>query len=297
MINLFGEVPAPLNPWTEEVSNAFWIGNFSIKWYGIFIMLGFALAIFLACMKMWKRYKINIEPFYWFILIGVPTAILGARLGSCIIGDADWSHFFNFREGGLAIEWGVVLTVGVAFAYFPQVLKKPKYHVRDYFAKDEKVKRVSFWLYADAIMPCILIAQFLGRWGNYFNQELYGAHVQSEQLQQFLHDCLPWMWVEGKGYCQPLFLWEGLINLVGFFTLYFGVEFINQRKAGDMAACYPLWYGVVRLCLEPLRDEKYRFVMTYVLSAIFVVVGLVFIILNHTVINKRRNKELYYCRW
>jgi prolipoprotein diacylglyceryltransferase len=45
-------------------------------------------AIFISCIKMWKLYKISIDPFYWFCLMGIPTAILGARLWSCALGDA-----------------------------------------------------------------------------------------------------------------------------------------------------------------------------------------------------------------
>lgn len=297
MLNWFQQVPAPEDIWDPSYSTAFKIGSLEIKWYAIFIMCGFLLAIFLSCMKMWKRYKVQIEPFYWFILIGVPTSILGSRLGSCIIGDADWADFFNFRTGGLAIEWGVTLTVIVGFIYFPLVLKKPKFKVRDEFGETPQVRRASVWLYADAVMPAILIAQFLGRWGNYFNQELYGDVVNNEGLQKFLHDCLPWMWVgtrESGAYHQPLFLWEGLINIVGFLFLYFGVEFIKKRKTGDMAAGYLLWYGIVRLCLEPLRDSSFTFPLTYAMSATFVLAGLIFIILNHTVIAKKRDIKVWH---
>ena len=78
---------------------------------------------------------------------------------------------------------------------------------------------------------------------------------------------LPYMYKNGA-YYQPLFLYEGLINLAGFLILYFGLEFIKQIKAGTIGVSYILWYGVVRLCLEPLRDSQYSFLATYVLSVI-----------------------------
>ena len=292
MFNLLGEVPGPDHPWTPDVAIAFG----PVRWYAIFIMLGFVVAIVLACLKMWKRYKISTEPFYWFILIGVPLAIFGANFGSCVLGKPagkDWSEFWTSFGTGLAIEWGILFVVIAAFIYFPLVLKAPRYRVRDSFGETHEVKKVSFWMYADAIMPCILIAQFIGRWGNYMNQEVYGATVTNDSLAWFLHNCLPYMYVGGE-WKQPLFLWEGIANLAMFFILYFGVEFIKQRKAGDMAAGYILWYGALRLGLEPLRDSQYKSTATMVFSAIFVAAGALFILINHLLVAKVRDKKVWH---
>lgn len=293
MLNtLFGEVPGPDNPWQPDCAIAFG----PIRWYAIFIMIGFVVAIILACLKMWKRYSISTEPFYWFILIGVPLAIFGANFGSCVLGEPagkPWSEFWSSFGEGLAIEWGVLFVVVAAFIYFPLVLKMPKYRVRNEFSQAHEVQRVSFWMYADAIMPCILIAQFIGRWGNYMNQEVYGATVTSDGLAKFLHDFLPYMYV-GSEWKQPLFLWEGLANLGMFFILYFGVEFIRFRKAGDMGAAYLLWYGALRLCLEPLRDHQYFSTTSIIFSAVFVAAGLGFIIVNHLVLVPNRRYKMFH---
>lgn len=282
----------PEHTWSEEASIAF--GN--VRWYAIFITIGFVVAIVLSCLKMWKRYKISNEPFYWFIIIGVPLAIVGANFGSCVLGPPagkEWSEFFTSFGSGLAIEWGVMFVVIAAFIYFPLILKRPRYRVRDEFNADHQVKKVSFWLYADAIVPCILIAQFIGRWGNYFNQEVYGAAVTSEGLAKFLHDCLPYMWVGGH-YAQPLFLWEGIANLGMFFVMYFGFEYIKQRKAGDIAAFYFVWYGALRLGLEPLRDASYKSNATMIFSGVFVGVGALFILMNHLLLDKVRDKKIWH---
>ena len=61
-----------------------------------------------------------------------------------------------------------------------------------------------------------------------------------------------------------------------------------------MAAGYLLWYGIVRLCLEPLRDHEYTFLMTYVMSSLFVAFGLIFIIINHTVISRKRDVKVLH---
>lgn len=261
--------------------------------YPICIILGFAVAITLGCLKLWKRYKVSVEPFYWFILIGVPTAILGARFGSCAIGQTPWEEFFHNFGQGLAIEWGVMLTVLVAFIYFPLILKRPRYRVRDYFGKEEKVKRVSMWMYFDAIVPAILIAQFIGRWGNYCNQEVYGRIVTDENLAWFLYKVLPGMYINGE-WRQPLFFWEGIGNLCMFFILYFGVEFISKRKTGDLAGCYFVWYGTFRASLEPLRDDQFGFKVSIITSIVWAIIGILFILVNHLLISKVRNKKIWH---
>lgn len=283
--------PAPDPIWTKPLPT----GQNTSYLYPIFIIIGFVVAIVLSCLKMWKRYKISIEPFYWFILIGVPVSIFGANFGSCVLGrpaGKDWSEFWTSFGTGLAIEWGIMFCILAACIYFPLILKMNRYRVRDEFTTEPQVRKVSMWMYFDAIMPCVLIAQFLGRWGNYFNQEVYGAVVTSDSLSWFLHNCLPGMWI-GDAWRQPLFLWEGLGNLAMFFVLYFGVEAIRIRKTGDLAACYLVWYGAFRACLEPLREQSYKSSTSIVLSIIFCVIGVVFILINHLVVARLRDKKVF----
>jgi len=295
MLEILNDI-APDPQWTKPLprgTNESWM-------YPICIVLGFVVAIVLACIKMWKRYKISTEPFYWFILFGVPLAIFGANFGSCVLGEPagkPWSEFWTSFGSGLAIEWGILFVVIAAAIYFPLILKKPRYRVRDEFGPVPAVKRVSFWLYADAIMPCILIAQFIGRWGNYCNQEVYGAVVENDKLSWFLYKVLPGMYIKGTdgvyAWRQPLFFWEGIANLGMFFILYIGAEFIKVRKTGDMGAFYVLWYGALRLGLEPLRDQQFKSNATMVFSGIFVACGALFIILNHAVLARYRDKKLF----
>lgn len=289
MFNLLGVMPPDPHwviPWQRGDTGHSW-------WYPVCIMIGFAIAILAGCLKLWKRYRVSVEPFYWFILIGVPTAILGARFGSCAIGQTAWSDFFHDFGSGLAIEWGVMLVVLAAFIYFPLILKRPSYRVKDIFSKEQKVKRVSMWMYFDAVIPAILIAQFIGRWGNYCNQEVYGAAVKNENLAWFLYKVLPGMYIDGE-WKQPLFFWEGIGNLSMFFVLYFGIEFIKQRKAGDLAGGYFIWYGTFRACLEPLRNEQFGFRVSFVLSIVWACIGLIFILINHLLISKVRDKKIWH---
>ena len=298
LFSVLGITP-PSNMWDESDKIAFSIGSFTVAWYGIFMLIGFILAIFAAVMKLWKWYKVPVDAFYWFCLMGIPTAILGARFWSCCLGDAKWHDFFDFKTGGMAIEGGVVLTVLLACWWFPFILKRPSFQIRD-LSKDNKdpvIRRVSMWVYADAIIPCILLGQVVGRWGNYFNQELYGPVVTNETMCSFLQHCLPWMYVANdNAYRQPLFLYESFANFCFFFIIYFGIECIPTRKAGDLGIIYFLWYGVLRMCMEPFREKQFTFTSTYVMTGIWIAVALVLLVLNEVVFPKLRHYQVYkYC--
>ncbi|MDR2568238.1 MAG: prolipoprotein diacylglyceryl transferase [Mycoplasmataceae bacterium] len=269
-----------------------------VAFYGMLVMSGFICAIIVSCIKIWKVYKIPVEPFYYFIFIGIPAAILGARIWSTIIGNNSVRDFFKIQDGGLAVEGGVVLTVIAAMIYFPLILRLPRYQIPDPF--DKHVRQVSMWLYADAVVPAILLGQFIGRWGNYMNQELYGGVVTDDGLAWFLRQVLPRMYINGEWH-QPLFLWEGLINLGGFFIIFVGCEFIpfkkkffNDKKtiyfrrAGNLAIAYFIWYGIVRIIMEPLRESQFAFHGTIVMSAVWISVGVALLALNFFVFPRLR---------
>lgn len=296
-----------MNTTLQDFSTAFTIGGLEIKWYGIFITIGFILAIILACVKLEKWYKISCNPFYWFVFIGIPVSLLGARIWSFVIGDASklleqqdfFSAFFNFREGGLAIEGGVILTVIAALIYFPIVLKKPKYHVKTKIGNEFYVKQVSMWVYADAIVPCILVGQIIGRWGNFFNQEVYGPIASEEQLA-WLKAIMPGVYngmnINGN-YHQPFFLYESFVNFWFFLAIYIGGEFVKVRKAGDLAIVYFICYGLLRSCMEPFRYSDYQFHTSIVMSVLFVVIGIVLLVLNHLVFSKHRDFKFWEFIW
>ncbi|WP_229502225.1 prolipoprotein diacylglyceryl transferase [Malacoplasma penetrans] len=289
----------------QDISTAFTIGSLEIKWYGIFITVGFVLAIILACVKLEKWYKISCNPFYWFVFIGIPVSLLGARIWSFIIGDASkslatqnfFAAFFNFREGGLAIEGGVLLTVIAALIYFPLVLKKPQYNVKTKIGNEYYVKQVSMWVYADAIVPCILVGQIIGRWGNFFNQEVYGP-IATEAELAWLKTLMPGvynnMFITTTGNLHhPFFLYESFINFWFFLAIYIGGEFIKKRKAGDLAIAYFICYGLLRSCMEPFRYSDYQFATSIVMSVLFALFGIILLVCNHLVFSKHRDFKFW----
>jgi len=293
--------PSPSKIWDEDASIAFRIGGFEVKWYGILVALGFIAAIVLAITKLKFWYKIKVDPFYYFCLMGIPLAIFGARFWSCCLGDAEWSSFFNLRDGGLAVQGGVIFDILLAIWWFPFILKKPKYHVRDILLTPEQpvVRQVSMWLYADAVLPCILIGQIIGRWGNYFNQELYGSIITPSESNMwylnFLAKFLPYMCISNSFYVHPLFLYEGIINFVGLIFIYIIMEYIPKIKAGTIGLSYIVWYSIARLSLEGLRADDYKFISTYVMCGLWLGVALILLVLNQCNIIPKTRK--YRCKF
>lgn len=290
---------------------AFSIGSFEVRWYGILIFFGFILAIILASVKIKYWYKIPFEPFFYFIFIAIPVSILGARIWSYVIGDAQLNtseSFFAqfFRFDGMAIQGGVIFTVIAGIIYFPITLSKPKHQIRTCLNNKEYVKSVSTFLYADAIIPCILIGQIVGRWGNFINGEVYGSVATPEQLH-WLEVLMPsvydGMWITENGVStlhQPLFLYESFANFFVFLLLYVGVEFIKNHKVGDISAGYFVGYGIVRIIMEPLRESQFNYTMTYITTALMIAGGILFIIYNHLYLYKHRNIKfifMYYVKF
>jgi phosphatidylglycerol:prolipoprotein diacylglycerol transferase len=104
------------------------------------------------------------------------------------------------------------------------------------------------------------------------------------------------MQINGLWY-QPLFLWEGLFNLLGLLLIFIAAEYIPKKKAGDLSAAYILWYGILRLSLEPLRNHQYTFTTTYVMSGLWVGIATIILLANHTVLPKSRNYNIRYVIW
>lgn len=292
---------------------AFSIGNFPIQWYGIFFTLGFIFAIILASIKLEYWYKVSYTPFYFFVFIGIPVSILGARIWSFIIGDAAklletknfFSAFFDFRQGGLAIQGGVVFAVIAGCIYFPLILKKPKYNIKTKLNDVVYVKQVSSWVYADAIIPCVLIGQIIGRWGNFMNQEVYGPSVSAENIESFnwLKNFMPAVWrgmfikSENFTFHQPFFLYESMANFAVLILLYVVFEFIKFRKVGDIALSYFFFYGLIRIFMEPFRSSDFKFSASIVTSALFIVFSVLLIVLNHLIFSKNRNFKFWAFSW
>ena len=142
---------------------AFQIGPFAVRWYAICIVSGLMLAVLLAMREAPKK-KMLSDDIIDFILVAFPLSIIGARLYYVIFKFDYYSQhigeIFAIWNGGLAIYGGLITGAIVLYIFADR-------------------KLINTWDFLDIAAPSVLIAQSLGRWGNFFNQEAYGAVVES----------------------------------------------------------------------------------------------------------------------
>ncbi|MDE6059122.1 MAG: prolipoprotein diacylglyceryl transferase [Clostridia bacterium] len=213
----------------------FYVFGFEIYFYAICIVCGMIAAAALAALLMKRR---NMAPDFIFTLFVfcIPAAIIGARFFSCITDpNLGIARFFDFRDGGLSITGGVIGGVGAGLVVC-------------------LVKKVNFLRAADCVVICILLGQAVGRLGNYFNQEVFGAEVTNPSLQWapfavYINDLGGWYYA----FC----FYEMFINLIGFALLYAAAWFWKKKPNGIFTCLYFVWYGTVRACMEPYRYEAY----------------------------------------
>ena len=205
----------------------------SIHFYGIIIACGLLLAVLYGC-KRCKEFGFSSDDLTDGALCIVPFAILCARLYYCIF---EWSSYKNnpisilyIWNGGLAIYGGVIgAAIGVLVF--------------------SKVKKIKVGAVLDIVAIGFLIGQSIGRWGNFFNREAFGAAT----------DCFMKMGLFNKftqswEYDHPTFLYESLWNAAGFVLLHYLSK--KRQYDGQVALGYAAWYGLGRTFIEGLRVDS-----------------------------------------
>ena len=214
------------------------IGDVHITWYAVLILTGalIAYALSLRTLKKWGYDSEILENFFVPMLL---IAIVGARLYYVIFEweqyAADPIRIFRIWEGGLAIHGGLIAGVAFGLWYFHRM-------------------KVDGLRVMDAIFPNILIAQALGRWGNFMNQEAFGRVVSESYYNGWPSFIKDQMYIGGQ-YREPTFLYESLANLLGFALITFVYRKHGRRKRGDLAWAYCAWYGAVRFVIESMRSD------------------------------------------
>ena len=228
--------------WTGEVTPvAFSIGKVSVAWYGILITIGMLISLSI-CIRRFKRINVKSDDVLTLFLICIPMAVIFARLGYVVsnyryyfVSPYDWDAFVNtiaIWNGGLTVMWGV--PGGVLGGYIWC-----------------KVHKVDFVRAADLVLPTVLIAQVIGRWGNFFNQELYGQLVTDPTHQWF--PLAIYIAREGAWF-QATFFYEGVLNFIGFLLLIYLYYHVDIKGLGTLS--YPAWYCLVRGSLEFIRADE-----------------------------------------
>lgn len=282
-----------LNPYMIPFPENWGLGG--ITWYAMGYLIGAFLALALASYRAYK----DGYPKDFFInlfFFAFPMGIIGGRLWYVI---ASWHEFaerpwemFYIWQGGMAIQGGAIFGVLAGLGFV-------------------KVRRKGTPLLqaADWAVPTVLVAQMIGRWGNFINGEVFGNQVSVDA-----YGGLPAFIINQMGYQAgsstpladnlmyvPLFLIEGIMNVGGYFILTHLFEDVlgKWHEHGDGLFGYFVWYGLTRIILENVRYGAYNMHSTatstvsnsYIMAWVFFGVGLLAFILNQ-VLSKLYKKKI-----
>lgn len=276
--------------------------GFKINAYAIIIVCGIFTAFFVISL-LFKRRNLSPDLFLTFFCICLPCALVTTRLFYCITDGVpvqDWFSFEGIRSGGLSIIGGILGgAISIALVcYF---------------------KKVNFFRVGDCVVVGLLFAQAIGRWGNFANQEVYGALVENEALQFFPFsvyinktadgNCLQTFTltfqklfgveqtITGGTWHYAFFFYESIVNTIAGVLLFINAWKNPKKPNGVNTACYFINYGLIRSIMEPLRDPTYILneggvQWSFVFSILLLVFGLgmLFAVLF---VNKRKEGVLF----
>lgn len=250
-------------------------GLAQIHWYGLLFVIAVILAMATA-VKLAEYYKFGkdllLDLFFWLIIFG----LLGARLYH--IG-LEYQYYlaqpidmFKIWNGGLAIHGGIISGILVIY----------------YFAKKHKI---NFWQLASIIVPGLSLAQGIGRWGNYFNQELYGKITDLPWSIPIIHSNLT------LTYHHPAFLYESIGSFVifGLLVLDHGYWLTDRKDAQKniwLVIGYLIMYSILRFSIELLRIDTTPVVFGWrwpqLISIVVILACLIYIV--YYWFNKRKTR-------
>ena len=220
---------------------AFSFGTFTLYWYGLIIAGAMLLAITLAS-KEGKKRGLGEEDITDMAMWAIPLGLIGARIYYVLF---QWEYYIKkpleiiaIWQGGIAI-YGGLIAGGLAVYWFT------------------KKKGIPFSLMLDILAPYVLLAQSIGRWGNFINQEAHGEAVtrtflENLYLPKFIIDQ---MQINGT-YYHPTFLYESLWSLLGFVIIIILRNRKQLLRQGEVALSYVLWYSTGRFFIEGMRTDS-----------------------------------------
>ncbi|MBE7709455.1 MAG: prolipoprotein diacylglyceryl transferase [Cyanobacteria bacterium SIG32] len=248
---------------------AFTVFGFSVYWYGIMMALAVFAAVFCANFLAKKtdlpdNFFIDYSPI--FIIIG----LLGARLYYCLLNFEYYLYapleIFDIRQGGLSIHG--MLLIGIFLVYF--IAKRYK---------------LSFLLMADVLACSVVLAQAIGRWGNFFNSEAFGRPMTSSWGLYIKPIYRPSEFINYQ-YFHPTFLYESIADLL-IFAFLIWIFKSNKCKTGMVFFAYLILYSIVRFVIEGFRVDSaldiYGMPVAQIISIVLIFCGICGLVL----INKK----------
>lgn len=251
--------------------------GYEVRWYSVILLVAVMLCIYLVD-KEAKKFDVKkdfvFNMAFWAIIFG----FIGARLYYVMFS---WDYFkSNLIEipqiwnGGLAIHGGLLAGLLTVFIY----------------CKKYKVRTVRF---LDFIVVPLLLAQAIGRWGNFFNSEAHGVatsieHLKNYHIPEFI---IKGMNIEGI-YYTPTFFYESVICFI-LFLIFLFIRRSKYVKVGTMTGFYLISYGILRFFIETSRTDALMiigFKVAQLISIIMIVIGVIMLMIN---VRKSRFEDLY----
>lgn len=244
------------------------VGPISVQWYGVIIAFGIFIAIWLSIREAEKR-GLKEDDIVDLALWMIPIGFLGARLYYVLFEIGYYLQnplqIFAIWEGGLAI-YGGLIAGALTIVWFCNKRKVP------------------IWLLLDILAPTVLLAQSIGRWGNFINQEAHGGEVSRTFLENlFLPEfIINQMNIKGT-YYHPTFLYESLWSLAGVLLIFSLRHRKELFKRGEVALTYVMWYALGRFFIEGMRTDSLYIPGTPIrvsqmLSLVLVVAGIILVV-------------------
>lgn len=238
-----------LGIYLKNVPKSFEIFGIEIALYGVVIAIGMLLAIMLVAYVA-KKSGQNPELYWDLALVALVFGVLGARIYYVIFSwnsyKNDLLSIFNIRQGGLAIYGGIIGGFLAMYVF-------------------SRVKKQRYILMADTVVPGIALGQIIGRWGNFFNREVFGEYTDSLFAMRLPIDAVRKSDIsasiaahieEGINYIQvhPTFLYEGMWNLMILLLMMWLWK--HKRFDGEVALLYFGGYGLGRFWIEGIRTDQ-----------------------------------------
>ena len=255
-------------------SVAFEIFGISIAWYAIIITFGMICAVAYTIFRG-SKVGITVDDVIDFALFAIPIGIIGARAYYVLTKLDEYDSFLdiiNIRNGGLAIYGGIIAgaiaVLGVS--YF---------------------KKINFFAVADCCTPGIILAQAIGRWGNFMNGEAFGAETEifcRMGVNNFLTSYQ-------MTYVHPTFFYESMWNVIGFILI--NIFYRHRKYDGQIFLMVFGWYGLGRMFIEGLRaDSLYTTIGSLTFRTSQVLAAVIFVICAAVLVYlavKKYEKPLY----
>ena len=215
---------------------AFKLFGREVAWYGLIIAIGMIVAVAYVIYRTREYVGINTDDVIDFTLFVIIFGVIGARLYYVLTSDYDYTFLeaFEIWNGGLAIYGGIIGggLAALAVCY---------------------VKKIRPQCFFDMLAPGVMIAQAIGRWGNFCNGEAYGSETALPWGMKLSH-VYSADYVKEIGTVHPTFLYESLWNVLGFVLI--NLLYRKRKFDGQIILTYFAWYGFGRMFIEGLRTDS-----------------------------------------